>query len=148
MGNSCRYFAYVDSYAHAELSGEILSEFERHLTTCPECMRELGALKKLKSVLSEAFEAPLDQRFNYAVITELRTSNAPAPVKEIRIAIEDIAISLATLVVIVLLAIQLFNRPAVSSVEMAGRLNRIEKSSIEQSSLSNDQVLELVLRSK
>lgn len=148
MGNSCRYFAYVDSYAHEELSGEILSEFERHLTACPECMSELGMLKKLKSVMNEAFEAPLDQRFNYGVITELMTSNAPPRAKEIRIAIEDIVISLATLLVIVLLAIRLFDKPSVSSVEMAGRLNSIEKSSLEQSSLSNDQVLELVLRSK
>lgn len=148
MGNSCGYLKYVDGYSHGELDGDIRSEFEKHLSSCADCRKELETTLDMRSILTGAFQLTLDERFNYAVVNELRNAKAFPPAKEIRVALEDIIISLATLLVIVLIGVQIFNKPRVRSVEMAGSLTRIEKSSLEQSRLSNDQVLELVLRSK
>lgn len=148
MENSCRYFAYVDSYVHDELSGEDRSEFENHLGSCPACSGEIRILGGMKQALTDSFSSSLDARFNYSVVSDLRKTRRPEPTRELRIALEDIFISLATLLVIVLIGIQLFNKPKVSSVEMVGKLDNIERSSLQQSKLSNDQVLELVLRNR
>ena len=148
MENSCHYFAYVDGYVHDELHGKELIDFELHLGSCAQCTEEVANIGRVKDAVTGSFLFPLDERFNYSVISDLRKVRAPQPAREIRIALEDIVISLATLLVIVLIGIQLFHRPKVSSVEMVGRLTNIEKISLEQTSLSNDQVLELVLRDK
>ncbi len=148
MENSCRYFAYVDDYVHGEMNPDELQGFESHLGSCGLCTDEIGRIKSVRAALEESFAVSLDERFNYSVVTELRKTRKPEAAREIRIALEDIIISLATLVAIVLIAIQLLNRPKVSSVDMVGKLDTIERSSMEQTSLSNDQVLELVLRNK
>ena len=148
MKNSCGYLRYVDDYSHGELDGNIRTEFESHLPSCPDCRKELESVEGLRSALSDSFEVSLDETFNYSVVNELRNEKTIPPATEFRLALEDIIISLATILVIVLIGIQLFNKPRVSSIEMAGSLTKIEKSSLDQSQLSNDQVLELVLRSK
>lgn len=148
MENSCSYLKYVDGYSHGELDGNIRSEFEEHFSSCADCRKELGSVQGLRSALNDSCQLSLDETFNYSVVNELRNEKVGRPAKEIRIALEDIIISLATLLVIVLIGLQIFNKPKVSSVEMAGSLTKIEKSSLEQTRLSNDQVLELVLRSK
>lgn len=148
MENSCHYFAYVDSYVHDEMNGEERSDFEAHLGSCPQCTDELTNIRRVNEALTQSFALSLDERFDYSVVSDLRKARAPQPAKEIRIALEDIIISLATLLVIVLIGIQLFHGPKVSSVEMVGRLTSIERSSLDQTNLSNDQVLELVLRNK
>ncbi len=148
MGNSCGYLKYVDGYSHGELVGNIRLEFENHLLSCADCRKESEFMRGLRSVLSDSFELSLDETFNYSVVNELRNEKVGQPAKEIRIALEDIIISLATLLVIVLIGLQIFDKPKVSSVEMAGNLTKIEKSSLEETHLSNDQVLEIVLRSK
>lgn len=148
MENSCHYFAYVDSYVHDELHGKELIDFESHLGSCGQCIEEVANIRRVKDGMTESFSFPLDERFNYSVLSDLRKVRAPQPAREIRIALEDIVISLATLLVIVLIGIQLFHKPEVSSVEMVGRLTNIEKSSLDQTTLSDDQVLELVLRNK
>lgn len=148
MENSCRYLADVESYMHSEMNDSERLEFERHLHSCSQCLGEIEALGRLQKAMTDSFTVSLDERFNYSVISELRKARPAEPVKEIRIALEDIIISLATLLVIVLIGIQLFDKPKVSSVEMVGRLDNIERSSLQQAKLSNDQVLELVLRNK
>ncbi len=148
MKNSCHYSAYVDSYAHGELDENGRLELENHLVSCADCRKELKYLRDLEVALNKSFDVQLDERFNYSVISDLRKVRAPQPAREIRIALEDIIVSLATLLVIVLIGIQLFHRPKISSEDMVGRLTNIERSSLEQTSLSNDQVLELVLRNK
>ncbi len=148
MGNSCRYTVYVDSYAHDELSTDARAEFEHHIATCVACRSELESMLSLRGVINDSFMVPLDERFNYGIITRFRNQKSESPAGEFRLALEDIIISLATLIVILLISLQLFHKPKVNPVEMAGRLTNIEKSSLEQSNLSNDQVLELVVRSK
>jgi anti-sigma factor RsiW len=148
MESSCRYSAYIDSYAHGELPTDARSEFEQHISTCAACRNELKEMTSLSNTLNDSFAVSLDERFNYRVVSALRDEKSETPVREFRVALEDIVISLATLLVIILIGLQLFNKPRVNPVEMAGRLTKIEKSSLEQSNLSNDQVLELVVRSK
>ncbi len=148
MGNSCRYIADVDDYVHDEMNPDELQDFESHLGSCRICTGEIERLMRIQDLLERSFSIQPDQRFNYSVVAELRKERKPEPAMGIRIALEDIIISLATLMAIVLIAIQLFSRPKISSVDMVGKLDRIERSSMEQTSLSNDQVLELVLRNK
>ncbi|MCL4511673.1 MAG: hypothetical protein M1470_11450 [Bacteroidetes bacterium] len=149
MENSCHYSVYVDSFVHGELEeSRPCRDFENHLATCNECKEEIKAVSQVKEALINSYSMQLDETFNYHVLNTLRKGKHFEERKEIRIAVEDIIISFATLLAVVLLGIQLFHNPKVSSVEMAGRLTNIEKSSLEQSSLSKDQVLELVLRSK
>lgn len=148
MKNSCRYIADVDNYVHGEMSPEELQEFESHLGSCRFCTEEIERLTNIHNLLEESFSVKLDERFDYSLVAELRKGRKPEPAREIRIALEDIIISLATMVAIVLVVIQLFSRPKISSVDMVGKLDGIERSSLEQTSLSNDQVLELVLRNK
>lgn len=148
MENSCGYISYADSYVHGEMDGRELSEFESHLSSCPFCTAEVENLVGIQRSIEESFSVSLDARFDYSVVTELRKEREKRPVREFRLALEDIIISLATLLVIVLIAIQLFDKPKVSSVDMVGRLDNIERSSLQQANLSNDQVLELVLRNK
>jgi len=148
MGNSCHYLSYVDNFVHGELEETERKEFEKHPPGCVECRNEIESLRELRHLLESAYAPSLDETFNYGVINALRSQKAIEGKKEIKIAVEDIVISLATLVVIMILGIQLFRSTTVSSVEMVGTLTNIEKSSLEQRSLSNDQVLELVMRSK
>ncbi len=132
----------------ASLDKYELKEFEQHIVDCGECRNEVEFLRKLTGLLDASYSYHLDETFNYKVVRNLNKEKRVEERKEIRIALEDIIISLATLLAIFMLGIQLFNRPVVSPFEMSGTLTNIEKSSMEQSSLSNDQVLELVLRSK
>ena len=148
MKNRCRYIADVDDYVHDEMNPDELQDFESHLGSCCICTGEIERLMRIQDLLERSFSIQPDQRFNYSVVAELRKERKPEPAMGIRIALEDIIISLATLMAIVLIAIQLFSRPKISSVDMVGKLDRIERSSMEQTSLSNDQVLELVLRNK
>lgn len=148
MGNSCRYLVQVDSFVHDELGKNEKKEFEEHAASCSKCRSEMESVRRMKGLLDAAYEVKLDETFAYGVINALRKGKYVEERKGIRLAIEDIAISFATLLVIVLLGIQMFSKPALSSVEMAGTLTTIERSSLEQTTLSNDQVLELVLRSK
>lgn len=148
MENSCDYSADIDGYVHGELNGRKLSDFEIHLQSCLKCKQEVEALGGLRNALDKSFAVSLDERFDYSVIRDLRVRRKVPSGKEIRIALEDIIISLATLLVIFLIGVQFLSKPKVSSVEMAGKLDRIERSSLEQTSLSNDQVLELVVRNK
>ncbi|MCL5268598.1 MAG: zf-HC2 domain-containing protein [Bacteroidetes bacterium] len=148
MDNSCRFSVYVDDFVHGELEQSQRKSFEDHLASCGECRKELEAALRLKESLTASYLADLDETFNYKVINTLRTDGHFERGKEIRVALEDIVISLATLVAVVLLAIQMFRTPSVTTVDMLGRLTNIEKSSLEQPALSNDQVLELVLRRK
>ncbi len=148
MKNNCYYIPYVDSYLHGELDEEARLDFERHLPTCPECGSEIESLTQLKRLVTESYDIRLDERFNYNVISDLRKAKGAGAVREMGIALEDILISLATLLVIAVIIIQVFKRPSVSSAEMVGSLTKIERSSLEQSKLSNDQVLELVVRRK
>lgn len=148
MENSCHYSAFVDDYVHDEISDRDRSEFERHLRSCRLCAEEVRTLGSMRQSLTDSFSVTLDARFDYAVVSSLRKEHQAGQTKELRLALEDIIISLATLLVIVLIGIQLFNKPKVSSVEMVGKLDNIERSSLEQTKLSNDQVLELVLRNK
>lgn len=148
MENSCEYSADIDGYVHGELSGRKLSDFEIHLQACSRCREGVEALGGLRDTLDRSFTLSLDERFDYSVVRDLRAGHKVPSGKELRIALEDIIISLATLLVIILIGVQFLSRPKVSSVEMAGRLDRIERSSLEQTSLSNDQVLELVVRNK
>ncbi len=148
MGNSCHDSIYVDGFVHGELEKNRLKEFEQHLAACDECRDEIESLRKLGRLLDTSYSYHLDETFNYKIIRNLNKEKKIEERKEIRIALEDIIISLATLLAIVILGIQLFNRPVVYPFEMSGTLTNIEKSSMEQSTLSHDQVLELVLRSK
>ncbi len=148
MGNSCPFFMYADGFVHNELSGDERERFGEHLLSCPVCNTEVQKLESVRESLEAAYTVRLDAQFNYSVLRSLREKKSNSPIGEIKIAVEDILISLATLVAIALLSIQFFGTPRVSSVEMVGRLTNIERSSIEQTSLSNDQVLELVLRSR
>lgn len=148
MENSCDHSAEIDAYVHGEIQGHRLLDFETHLQSCEYCRAEVRTLAGLKDMLTGSFSVSLDERFDYSVIRDMRLKPKSDSIREIRIALEDIIISLATLVVLALLGIQLFSKPQVSSVEMAGRLDQIERSSLEQTSMSNDQVLELVVRNK
>ena len=148
MGNNCHNLIFADSFVHGELEKDELRKFEQHIVVCDECRNEVESLKKLTGLIDTSHLYHLDETFNYKVVNNLRKDRHAEERKEIRIAFEDIIISLATLLAIVMLSIQLFNRPAVSPFEMSGTLTNIEKSSMEQASLSNDQVLELVLQQK
>ncbi|MGO9481238.1 MAG: anti-sigma factor family protein [Candidatus Kryptoniota bacterium] len=157
MGNSCDNFEskahrpsadIIDGFVHGELGKDELREFEAHLTVCDECKKETESLRKLKGLLDTSNSYYLDETFNYKVVRNLKKEKRLESRREIRIALEDIVISLATLLAIVILGIQLFSRPVIYRSEMSGTLTNIEKSSVEQTNLSNDQVLELVLRGK
>ncbi len=148
MGNSCHQLAKVDGFVHDELGAEEKREFEMHAASCDECRSEIEFVGRMRGLLDNAFEFKLDETFTYGVVNLLRAEKKVEERKGIRLAVEDIAISLATLLIVVLMGIQLFNRPSLSSAEMAGTLTSIEKSSLEQTTLSNDQLLELVVRSK
>ena len=148
MKNDCYNITHADPFVHGEMPPREREEFERHLDDCDQCRREVKDLRSLSENIDAAYSVDLDETFNYSVLNEMRNPGRLGGVKEIRLALEDIVISLATLIVVALLGIQLFNRPAVSPLEMAGSLTNIEKSSAEQQTLSNDQVLELVMRSK
>jgi len=148
MDSKCRLSEFVDAFVHDELDHERKSEFEAHLVSCSACAREVDTMKTMKKAMEEAHEVKLDATFDYAVVNSIRTGQHIRPAKEIRIALEDIVISLATMLAIVLLGIQLFNVPKVTAADMVGSLTNVEQSSMEQTSLSNDQVLELVMRSK
>lgn len=148
MENSCDYSADIDGYVHGEIYGQKLADFEMHLNSCSRCKEEVRALGNLRDTLTQSFSVSLDERFNHSVVRNLRERRKADSVKEIRIALEDIVISFATLLVLVLLGIQLFSKPKVTSVEMAGKLDQIEQSSLQQTNISNDQVLELVVRNR
>ena len=148
MKNNCHNLIFVDSFVHGELGKDELERFENHIVSCEECRNEIDSLRKLKGLINTSHSYHLDGTFNYRVVNNLRKEKHAEERKEIRIAFEDIIISLATLVAIFVLGIQLFNRPAVSPFEMSGTLTNIEKRSMDQASLSNDQVLELVFQQK
>ncbi len=148
MENSCDHSDDIDAYVHGEMQGHKLTEFETHLGSCSRCKQEVRALGNLRDSLTSSFTVSLDERFDYSVVRDLRDWRKRDSVREIRTALEDIVISFATLLVLVLLGIQLFGRPKVTPIEMAGRLDRIERSSLEQTNISNDQVLELVVRNR
>ena len=148
MENSCHYSQYADGFVHGELNDSEIKEFSNHLSTCSFCGAEVQKIANLRDSLNFAYQFPLDERFNYNVLRSLHQREQIKPIREIKIAFEDILISLATMVAIAILGIQLFGAPKVASVEMAGRLTNIERTSVEQTSLSNDQVLEIVMRSK
>ena len=148
MKDKCYNITYADSFVHGELDKSEQDKFETHLETCGECRGEVEDLRRLARALNSACSPRLDETFNYKILNNLRKQERAEERKEIRIALEDIVISLATLLAIVILGIQVFNRPVVSPVEMAGSLTNIEKVSVGPKSLSNDQVLELVMRSK
>ncbi len=146
MKNSCRFSVCVDDFVHGTMKQSELRVFEDHLASCDVCKMELQSALRFKESIAASYSANLDETFNYRVVNTLRTDKHFERGKEIRVALEDIVISLATLVAIVLLAIQVFRTPNITSVDMVGRLTNIEKSSLEQPTLSNDQVLELVVR--
>ncbi len=146
MKTDCCDIAYVDSFVHGELGKDEQSKFNIHLESCSGCRGEVERLSHLAETLNAAYSAHLDETFNYSVINSLRASQRPSGVKEVRIAAEDIIISLATLLIIAIISMQIFDRPTVSSAEMAGSLTNIEKISVEQQTLSDDQVLEMVIQ--
>ena len=148
MKNDCYYITQADGFVHGELTENEQIEFEHHLESCDQCRSEVEYLKKLSGGLNAAYSSRLDETFNYRIIKNLRSEGLAENRKEMRGALEDIVISLATLLIIVILGIQMFDRSPVSPVEMVGSLTNAEKISVEQQSLSNDQVLELVMRSK
>lgn len=148
MKSDCQYIAYSDAFVHGELDEIERDKFNAHLGACEECRNEVKSLNRLAETLNSAYCADLDETFNYGILNNLRNQERAEGRKEIRIAFEDIVISLATLLVIVILGLQAIDRPTVSPVEMAGQLTNVERSSLDQENLSNDQVLELVLRSK
>ena len=148
MDNSCRFSVYVDDFVHGELDRSQMQSFEDHVRSCTACKEELKDVLKFRDTVRSAYAAALDETFNYRVINTLRSEKHFERGKEIRVALEDIVISLATLVAIVMLAIRIFSTPSISTVDMVGRLTNIERSSLQQSALSNDRVLELVVRRK
>jgi thiol-disulfide isomerase/thioredoxin len=148
MKRDCHNTAFADDFVHDELSQDERERFMLHLETCSECRIEVEHLRQLAEELNAAYSPHLDETFNYRILNNLRKEELAEERKEMRVAFEDIVISLATLLVIVILGFQVFDRPTVSPVEMVGSLTNIEKSSLEQGNFSNDQVLELVLRSK
>ncbi len=148
MKNNCQYVPFSDAFVHGELNEDEHSRFKSHLEICKECRIEVESLNRLADTLKLSYTADLDENFNYGILRNLRNQELAGERKEIRIAFEDIVISLATLLVIVILGLQAFDRPSVSPIEMVGQLTSFEKSSLDQENLSNDQVLELVLRSK
>jgi hypothetical protein len=148
MKSKCYNFDSADGFVHGELNKDERASFESHIETCGACRDEVQRLRGLGGALNRAYSFHLDETFNYRIVNNLRREERAEERKEIRIAFEDIVISLATLLVLVILSIQIFDRPTVSPVEMAGSLTTVEKSSLEQANLSNDQVLELVLRNE
>jgi hypothetical protein len=148
MKSNCHNITNVDGFVHDELSKNERDNFVHHLETCGECRNEVERLRQIAAALNSAYSLHLDETFNYRIVNSLRKEERKEGRKEIRVAFEDIVISLATLLAIVILGIQIFDRPPVSQDEMMGSLTNIEKSSLQQKNLSNDQVLELVLRSK
>jgi anti-sigma factor RsiW len=148
MENNCHYLMYAESFVQGELEEDKLYEFESHIANCAVCQNEIESLRRLKGLLNSVFSCELDETFNHGVVRNLRAEGKIENRKEVRIALEDIVISVATFLAIIILGFQLFGGPAVSPLEMSGTLTNIEKSSMEQSNISNDQVLELVLRSR
>jgi len=148
MNSSCYKVARADSFVHGELSQSEHNEYMLHLEKCNDCREEVKRLGQLGEALNNAYLYPLDETFNYRVVNTIRVQERTKERKEIRIAFEDIVISLATLLIIAVFTLRMFDRPTVSPVEMVGSLTNVEMSSVEQQALSNDQVLELVLRSK
>ncbi len=148
MENSCRFSVYVDDFVHDGLDQSQRETFRDHLLACSECRQMVGAALKLKESMAVSYQLNLDETFNYRVINTLRNDKHFERGKELRVALEDIVISLATLLAIVLLAIQMFRTPNITTADMVGRLTNIERSSLNQQTLSNDQVLELVMRRK
>ncbi|HUI30882.1 MAG TPA: zf-HC2 domain-containing protein [Candidatus Acidoferrales bacterium] len=148
MKSKCYNVFRADDFVHGELDQSEQDEFKLHLETCDECRSEVEHLHRLAGTLNAAHSFHLDERFNYSVVSSIRQQRSVSEGKELRIALEDIVISLATLLVIVILGLQMFERPTISPVEMVGSLTNIERSSVDQETLSNDQVLELVVRSK
>lgn len=146
MKSNCYNITLADEFVHGELSPIERDKFVPHLETCTECQKEVRLLRQLGETMNAAYAINLDERFNYRIVNNLRKEENAEDRKEIRIALEDIVISLATLLVIALFSLQMFNRPTVSQVEMVGSLTNIEMSSVEQQDLSNDQVLELVIQ--
>lgn len=148
MRSNCYNITYADDFVHDELNKDEQDKFKKHIETCDECRNEVGRLRQISESLNAAYSLHLDETFNYRIVNNLRQEEREEGRMEIRIAFEDIVISLATLFALVVLGIQVFDRPTVSQTEMVGSLTNIEKSSLDQENLSNDQVLELVLRSK
>jgi hypothetical protein len=148
MKTDCCDITYVDGFVHAELDKTEQDRFKSHLETCGKCRREVERLSHLAKALNAAYSTHLDETFNYSVINSLRANLRPSGVKEVRIAAEDMVITLATLLIIAIISIQVFDRPTVSPAEMAGSLTNIEKISVDQQTLSDDQVMELVMRNQ
>jgi len=146
MKSNCHNIIFADGFVHDELDRSEQDKFMLHLETCSECRNEVQYIRRLAETLNTAYSPLLDETFNYNIVKNLRKEELAEERKEIRVAFEDIVISLATLLVIVILGLQVFDRPSVSPVEMAGSLTSIERISLEQENLSNDQVLELVFR--
>lgn len=146
MKTDCCDSTYVDGFVHGELDKAEQGKFKIHLETCSECRGEVDRLGQFAETLNAAYSTHLDETFNYSVINSLRASQRPSGVREIRIAVEDIIISLATLLTIAIIGMQLFDRPTVSPAEMAGSLTNIEKISVDQQTLSDDQVMDLVIQ--
>ncbi|HEY9165052.1 MAG TPA: zf-HC2 domain-containing protein [Candidatus Kryptonia bacterium] len=149
MKNSCRYHDLADRFVHDELSTDERKDFENHIVTCSECSNETNGLLRLKAFVGSAYPVQLDETFNYRVLTSLRAERETSVAKEMPEALGDIAISLVTLLAIALLGLQLFSpTPRIAPVEMVGGLTTTEQLSLEPSNLSNDQVVEIALRSK
>jgi anti-sigma factor RsiW len=148
MKNDCRNITLADGFVHGELDSDERDRFMLHLEKCSECRSEVNHLRQLGKVLNAAYFSQLDETFNYRILKNLRKEELDEERKGIRIAFEDMAISFATLLMILILGLQLFDRPTVSPVEMVGALTNVERTSVEEQALSNDQVLEMVMRSK
>ncbi len=148
MKSNCHNISSADGFVHDELTKDEQDKFKLHLETCSECRSEVERLNRISETVNAAYFVSLDETFNYGIVNNLRQEKRDEERKEIRIAFEDIVISLVTLVAIVILGLQMFDRPSISPVEMAGSLTNVERVSVEQQTISNDQVLELVMRSK
>jgi hypothetical protein len=148
MKSSCYNITLADDFVHDELNQSDREKFVLHLDKCKECQNEVAHLRQLGLTLNAVYSLHLDGRFNYKILANLRKEERAEERKEIRIAAEDIVISLATLLAIVIFSLQMFDRPDVSPVEMVGSMTNIERSSVGQQPFSKDQVLELVMRSK
>lgn len=145
MNGKCSYLKLIDDYVHGELKKEDCENFERHLLECEVCRDELSSVEFLLRKLNFAFEIPLPYSFGTNVIKNMESSRQKEAIFEIKLAAEDVAIALVTLIVVLFIAMQLFRQPRISSSEIAGRLTAVEQSSLEPSQMSKDDVLELVL---
>jgi|GEM_PF-5408418 hypothetical protein len=141
----CPFEKLVDDYVHGELADDQIHRFENHLLECKVCSEELSTIRFLSENLKSAYHVSLPYSFGANIIRNFKALKRGEAVFEIRLAAEDIMIALATLALVLIIALQIFKQPRISSEEIAGRLTPVEQASLQPRQMSKEDVLELVL---